>query len=148
MHLDTVPDSPHWSASPFELRVGDDRATGLGACDIKGAAAAMLAVAQAGEGDCAFLFSTDEEANDARCVPAFVKQPHDYEAVIVAEPTRGEAVLAHRGINSVRMRFAGRAGHASAEQSASPTARCTRRCAGATARWTTSMRRRTTASAG
>ncbi len=122
VHLDTVPDSPHWSDSPFELRVGDDRATGLGACDIKGAAAAMLAVAQAGEGDCAFLFSTDEEANDARCVPSFVKQTHDYEAVIVAEPTCGEAVLAHRGINSVRVRFAGRAGHASAEQSAADSA--------------------------
>ncbi|RAP56398.1 acetylornithine deacetylase [Oleiagrimonas sp. MCCC 1A03011] len=122
VHLDTVPDSPHWTASPFELRIGDDRATALGACDIKGAAAAMLAVAQAGAGDCAFLFSTDEEANDARCVPNFVRGKHDYEAVIVAEPTRCEAVLAHRGINSVRMRFAGRAGHASGEQQASDSA--------------------------
>ncbi len=122
VHLDTVPDSPHWSASPFELRVGDDRAVGLGACDIKGAAAAMLAVAQAGEGDCAFLFTTDEEANDARCIPAFVRGSHAYEAIIVAEPTRGEAVLAHRGINSVRVRFAGRAGHASAEQGAADSA--------------------------
>ena len=34
-------------------------------------------------------------------------------SVIVAEPTRCEAVLAHRGISSVLMRFAGRAGHAS-----------------------------------
>ncbi|HET8898914.1 MAG TPA: acetylornithine deacetylase, partial [Rhodanobacteraceae bacterium] len=39
-----------------------------------------------------------------------------FEAVIVAEPTKGEAVLAHRGIQSVLMRFAGIAGHASAEQ--------------------------------
>ena len=143
VHLDTVPDSPHWSASPFELRVGADRATGLGACDIKGAAAAMLAVAQAGEGDCAFLFSTDEEANDARCVPGYLDAhgPHRvpspespagglpdgrrvpaFEAVIVAEPTRGEAVLAHRGIDSVRVRFTGRAGHASAEQGAADSA--------------------------
>jgi len=122
VHLDTVPDSPHWSTSPFELRVGNDRATGLGACDIKGAAAAMLAVAQAVDGDCAFLFSTDEEANDARCVPAFVQGPHAYDAVIVAEPTRGEAVLAHRGIDSVRVRFAGRAGHASGEQTAADSA--------------------------
>jgi acetylornithine deacetylase len=38
------------------------------------------------------------------------------EGVIVAEPTRCKAVLAHRGIQSVRARFEGRAGHASVEQ--------------------------------
>jgi len=42
--------------------------------------------------------------------------------VIVAEPTKGEAVLAHRGIQSVLMRFAGHAGHASGEQKPSDSA--------------------------
>lgn len=150
VHLDTVPDSPHWSADPHALRVTEDCAIGLGACDIKGAAAALLAVANASDGDMAVLFSTDEEANDPRCVAGFLKtllpvgegaqradegtgearlpgtpkpspQPlshreRGYEAVIVAEPTKGEAVLAHRGIQSVLMRFAGHAGHASGEQ--------------------------------
>ncbi|WP_395681881.1 acetylornithine deacetylase [Dokdonella sp.] len=120
VHLDTVPDSPHWSASPFELRMTDDRAIGLGACDIKGAAACLLAAAQVAAGDAAFLFTTDEEANDARCIAAFLKRfPIDdsrFAAVIVAEPTRGEAVLAHRGISSVRMQFRGVAGHASGAQ--------------------------------
>jgi acetylornithine deacetylase len=115
VHLDTVPDSPHWSASPFELRVDGERAIGLGACDIKGAAAAMLAAASAAAGDAAFLFTSDEEANDARCIAGFLAggSRRNYDAVIVAEPTRCEAVLAHRGISSVLMRFAGRAGHAS-----------------------------------
>ncbi len=127
VHLDTVPDSPHWSASPFELRVSGERAVGLGACDIKGAAAAMLAAAQVTQGDVAFLFTTDEEANDARCIAAFLdRQPSasepTFDAVIVAEPTCGEAVLAHRGISSVLMRFAGRAAHASAEQQLSDSA--------------------------
>ncbi|MCE5234025.1 MAG: acetylornithine deacetylase [Mizugakiibacter sp.] len=116
VHLDTVPDSPRWSASPFELRVDGERAVGLGACDIKGAAAALLAAAARTDGACAFLFSTDEEANDARCVPAFLHGRRAFAGVVVAEPTRAEAVLAHRGISSVRMRFAGRAGHASGEQ--------------------------------
>lgn len=116
VHLDTVPDSPHWTADPHELRVTADRAIGLGACDIKGAAAALLAVANATEGPLALLLSTDEEANDARCIAGFLSTPHDYEAIIVAEPTRAEAVLAHRGIQSVLMRFAGHAGHASGEQ--------------------------------
>jgi acetylornithine deacetylase len=178
VHLDTVPDSPAWTADPHTLRVTADRAIGLGACDIKGAAAALLAVAQRTTGDLALLFSTDEEANDARCIAGFLQAypatpresssasfprergpslssfprergpslssfPRErgkvpkadggnpaesatcasdgpsgpaYQAVIVAEPTRGEAVLAHRGIQSVLMRMAGQAGHASGEQ--------------------------------
>jgi acetylornithine deacetylase len=155
VHLDTVPDSPAWTADPHTLRVTADRAIGLGACDIKGAAAALLAAANASDGDLALLFSTDEEANDARCIAGFLRdfpplpmgevrgegtvgagfpasavpspQPlshreRGYQAVIVAEPTKGEAVLAHRGIQSVLMRFAGHAGHASGEQKPSDSA--------------------------
>ena len=114
VHLDTVPDSPAWSASPHAMRRFDDRVVGLGVCDIKGAAAALITAANAGQGDAAFLFSSDEEANDPRCIAAFLKRGLPYEAVIVAEPTMGEAVLAHRGISSVLMKFAGKAGHASA----------------------------------
>lgn len=122
VHLDTVPDSPAWTASPHELRVTADRAIGLGACDIKGAAAALLAVANASGGDMALLFTTDEEANDPRCIAGFLANKPAYDAVIVAEPTKGEAVLAHRGIQSVLMRFAGHAGHASGEQKPSDSA--------------------------
>lgn len=158
VHLDTVPDSSQWSVDPFELRVTDDRAIGLGACDIKGAAAALLAVANASSNDMALLFTTDEEGADPRCVRAFLRtvpspfgrkwreapdesprieegpvetepspQPlsrgeRGFQSVIVAEPTRCKAVLAHRGIQSVRVRFEGRAGHASAAQKASDSA--------------------------
>jgi len=113
VHLDTVPDSPAWSDDPFRLRVTQDRAIGLGACDIKGAAAALIAAAGQTEGDAAFLFSTDEEGADPRCIAAFLARDHGFEEAIVAEPTRCEAVLAHRGIAAVRMRFHGEAGHAS-----------------------------------
>ncbi|MGH8182892.1 MAG: M20/M25/M40 family metallo-hydrolase [Rhodanobacteraceae bacterium] len=152
VHLDTVPDSPKWSASPFELRVTDHHAVGLGACDVKGAAAGLLAAANACDGDMAVLFTTDEEGADPRCVAHFLQslpspsgrrwreapdegtrspgfhgdaqpspQPlsrgaRGFEAVIVAEPTCCQAVPAHRGIQSVRLRFEGKAGHASGEQ--------------------------------
>ena len=155
VHLDTVPDSPAWTADPHTLRLTTDRAIGLGACDIKGAAAALLAVAGASSGPLALLFSTDEEANDARCIAGFLRafpplplgggrgegalgagspasavpspQPlfqreRGYQAAIVAEPTKGQAVLAHRGIQSVLMRFTGQAGHASGEQQPSDSA--------------------------
>ena len=116
VHLDTVPDSPRWSASPFELRVTGDRAIGLGTCDIKGAAAALLAAANASHGDMALLFTTDEEGADPRCVRAFLEGDSAVSDVIVAEPTRCRAVLAHRGIQSVRAGFEGSVGHASGEQ--------------------------------
>src|SRR5690606_31449566 len=47
------------------------------------------------------------------CIDAFLKRPHGFSSVVVAEPTNGEAVLAHRGISSVLLRFKGQAGHAS-----------------------------------
>jgi acetylornithine deacetylase len=122
VHLDTVPSSPAWTADPLALRVTAERATGLGACDIKGAAAGLLAAAAATRGDAAFLFTTDEEANDARCIAAFLSRDHGFAQAIVAEPTRCEAVLAHRGISAVRMGFKGQAGHASAENALSLSA--------------------------
>lgn len=118
VHLDTVPSSEAWSADPLALRVTDDRAIGLGACDIKGAAAGLIVAAQRTTGDAAFLFTTDEEANDARCIAAFLAGnrlagDHGFNEAIIAEPTQCEAVLAHRGIGSVLMSFRGAAGHAS-----------------------------------
>ena len=114
VHLDTVPSSEAWTADPLRLRVAGDRAIGLGACDIKGAAAGLVAAANRTRGDAAFLFSSDEEANDARCIEAFLANDrHGFLQAIVAEPTRCEAVLAHRGISSVLMQFKGQAGHAS-----------------------------------
>ena len=114
VHLDTVPSSADWTADPLKLRVVGDRAIGLGACDIKGAAAGLLAAVAATTGDVALLFTSDEEANDARCIEAFLGQAHGFREAIVAEPTGCEAVLAHRGIASVLLRFRGEAGHASA----------------------------------
>jgi acetylornithine deacetylase len=115
VHLDTVPDSPAWTASPHRLRVTSDKAIGLGACDIKGAAACLLTAAENTQGPVAFLFTTDEEANDARCIASFLSRNKDYgfKQAIVAEPTLAQAVLAHRGIVSTRMLFKGQAGHAS-----------------------------------
>lgn len=113
VHLDTVPSSEAWAADPHVLRVRGDRAIGLGACDIKGAAAGLIAAANVTTGDAAFLFSSDEEANDPRCIAAFLASDHGFIDAIVAEPTLCDAVLAHRGISSVLLRFKGEAGHAS-----------------------------------
>lgn len=114
VHVDTVPDAPGWSGDPHRLRIGADRATGLGACDIKGAAAGLLTAAAASDADMALLFSSDEEANDARCIAGFLATDHGFRNALVAEPTACRAVLAHRGLESAQVTFHGRAGHASA----------------------------------
>ncbi|MBI2375275.1 MAG: acetylornithine deacetylase [Deltaproteobacteria bacterium] len=116
VHLDTVPASPGWTADPLTLRTTETHATALGACDIKGAAAALLTAAERTRGPAAFLFTSDEEGSDPRCIRAFLAKPHGFANVLVAEPTRGLAVLAHRGISSARAKFRGRAGHASERQ--------------------------------
>lgn len=113
VHLDTVPAAPGWTGNPLQLRITEDKAIGLGACDIKGAAAALLAAAGVTQGDAAFLFSTDEEANDARCIAGFLRTGHGFTDVIVSEPTGCRAVLAHRGITSAQVGFTGTSGHAS-----------------------------------
>lgn len=113
VHLDTVPTADGWSQSPFALTIRDDRAYGLGACDIKGGAAAMVTAARATDAPCAILFTTDEEANDPRCIAAFLERRLPFDLVMVAEPTRCEAVLAHRGISSARIAFKGTSAHAS-----------------------------------
>src|SRR5688572_27153928 len=78
VHLDTVPSSEAWTADPLRLRVTGDRAIGLGACDTKGAAAGLVTAANLTRGDAAFLFSSDEEANDARCIDAFLASDHGF----------------------------------------------------------------------
>ena len=113
VHLDTVPVAAGYTANPHALRVTETRAIGLGACDIKGSAAALITAARQAKGDAAFLFTTDEEAGQSTCVRRFCDGPKEYDLVIVGEPTQGRAVLEHRGILTARADFVGISGHAS-----------------------------------
>ena len=112
VHVDTVPADPAWQGDPLALRVDGDRAVGLGACDIKGAAACLLAAAAVTAGPCALLFSSDEEAGQSRCVREFLARRR-FADVLVAEPTRCQAIAEHRGIASALAAFTGQGGHAS-----------------------------------
>lgn len=113
VHVDTVPAAEGYSRDPHRLHVEDGKAYGLGTADIKGAAACLLAVAAETKGDAAFLFSSDEEAGQSRCVRDFVSR-RSFAEVLVAEPTLCRAVLAHRGIGTATLCFSGTPGHASA----------------------------------
>ena len=113
VHLDTVPAGNGWNSNPHELIIKNDRVYGLGACDIKGAAACLLTLIENGLEDYAILFSTDEEAGQSNCIKEFIKTTPDFEAVIVAEPTQNMAVTCHRGIITGTQEFFGDAGHSS-----------------------------------
>jgi acetylornithine deacetylase len=115
VHLDTVPAGDGWSGNPHELAVRDGRAYGRGACDIKGAAAVLLTLAQQGVENLALLFTSDEEGGGGCCVANFLDSgaAQQFEQVIVAEPTGCKAVLGHRGFLSVKTQFHGDPGHSS-----------------------------------
>jgi acetylornithine deacetylase len=115
VHLDTVPFGSGWSFNPLELKVRDDRAYGRGVCDIKGAAAVLLTLAEQGAENLALLFTTDEEGAGGCCVERFLStgEAQRFKQVVVAEPTECKAVIAHRGFLSVKTRFQGVPGHSS-----------------------------------
>lgn len=115
VHLDTVPNGDGWTSDPLELQVRDGRAYGRGSCDIKGAAAALLTIAEQGPENLALLFTSDEEGAGGCCVENFLADGggEPYHQVIVAEPTNCRAVLGHRGFLSVKTRFEGEPGHSS-----------------------------------
>jgi acetylornithine deacetylase len=121
-HIDTVPIAPGWQNDPFALQVETDKVTGLGACDIKGAAACMLSAASRTSGDVALLFSSDEEFGSSAAVRAFLATSHGFRKVIVAEPTLVKAVIAHRGIQSATFTIKGVSGHASEARAISDSA--------------------------
>jgi len=115
VHLDTVPNGEGWSSDPLQLRVADGRAYGRGTCDIKGAAAALLAIAEQLPDHMALLFTSDEEGAGGCCVRNFLDAggAKQYGQVVVAEPTGCRAVLGHRGFLSVKTWFEGEPGHSS-----------------------------------
>jgi acetylornithine deacetylase len=115
VHLDTVPVGDGWSTDPLSLDVRDGKAYGRGACDIKGAAAVLLELAQQGAEHLALLFTSDEEGAGGCCVDEFLAtgEADRFEQVIVAEPTACRPVLGHRGFLSVKTRFHGAPGHSS-----------------------------------
>ncbi len=112
-HIDTVPVTDGWESDPFDLIQQDNKLVGLGACDIKGAAACMLSAVTKAEGDVALLFSSDEEHGASEAVKKFLTTDHGFKQVIISEPTKAKAVTAHRGIQTALISFSGISGHAS-----------------------------------
>lgn len=113
-HLDTVPVGQGWTHPPLSMTQHQGRVYGRGVCDIKGAAAVLLALAEQTEVDLALLLTTDEEGAGSCCVAQFLQtNATPYQQVVVCEPTKCQAITAHRGFLSVKGVIRGLAGHSS-----------------------------------
>lgn len=119
VHIDTVPILDGALYPPLEMHIEDDKVYGRGACDIKGAAACLLTIAQTTDCPLALLFTTDEEGGEGCCVDRFINAGHcqGYEMIVVSEPTRCRVELVHRGYLSVIGEFRGVSGHSSERRS-------------------------------
>jgi acetylornithine deacetylase len=121
-HMDVVPaGEAEWSSDPFSLRSEGDRRYGRGTTDMKGFLACALAalpklVASNLSRPIHIALSYDEEAG-CRGVPHLIAAlPHLCQkplAAIIGEPSRMQAVRAHKGKAAVRLEVIGRSGHSS-----------------------------------
>lgn len=117
-HLDTVP-AVAGQADPFTPRIVDGRLAGRGACDCKGAMAAMVeAIARVARGgerpprDVWFLGAVDEEHTHTG-IAALVEEGLAGAGAVVGEPTDLAVVVAHKGALRFRLHVAGKAAHSS-----------------------------------
>jgi succinyl-diaminopimelate desuccinylase len=122
-HLDTVAlGGAPWSVEPFgELREG--RLNGRGSSDMKGGVAAIVVAAErlaAGgplEGAMELVLTASEETGcEGAAHLARTGALGRAGALLVAEPTRGVAHVAHKGVMRVRASTEGVAAHASTPQ--------------------------------
>lgn len=113
-HLDTVPPNADWTSDPFTARVEDGRIYALGACDTKGAIAAILAALDdVTPKDVAILFSGDEESTSAAMKAFVASRPSLPPRAIVCEPTNLRAGVRHRGYLGLEASMSGPGGHSS-----------------------------------
>lgn len=121
-HLDTVvADAGGWTRSPHSAVVEGGRLYGLGACDMKGAVAAMavsMARLTAREGEMSgelLLALTAGEETDGRGAERLVR--HDElraaDAILIGEPTSMQVGVAHKGALWLSAVTKGRGGHSS-----------------------------------
>ncbi len=117
-HSDTVP-VDGMTIDPFMPKIDNGRLYGRGACDAKGAMAAMLAalaevLATDGKPPTAVCFvATCNEEQGATGARKLMASGFRADAAIVGEPTALRIVDAHKGAVRFRLEVAGRAAHSS-----------------------------------
>ena len=126
-HQDTVP-VDGMTVDPWEGRLSDGRVYGRGACDIKGGMACILSVASrlalqrpADMPTVVLAFTVNEEygftgsahLRELCTLGNSALLPRHPDAILVAEPTELNVVVAHKGVLRWRCHSRGRAAHSS-----------------------------------
>jgi succinyl-diaminopimelate desuccinylase len=120
-HVDTVPPGDHarWTYAPFDARVHDGRVYGLGASDMKGGLAVMVAAARHVTelrrriaGSLVLQFAIGEERAEPGTA-SLIDAGYRGDVGVVLEPTSLRVGSAQRGTASIAVRITGRPGHAS-----------------------------------
>jgi succinyl-diaminopimelate desuccinylase len=114
-HTDTVPLNAGEVGVGFSADVRDGRMFGRGACDMKGALAAMAAALSAlastlPRGEVVLAAVADEEM-ESLGAEALVAGGFTADGAIVGEPTGNRLALGHKGLEWLEIRFEGRAAH-------------------------------------
>jgi succinyl-diaminopimelate desuccinylase len=119
-HMDTVP-GVEMEIEPFSPVVRDGRLYGRGACDTKGALAAMICAAAAlrklGAPPATVIVSAtvDEEAR-FRGILKVIESGIRADAAVVGEPTQLDIVTAHKGVVRYQVVTHGKAAHSANPQ--------------------------------
>ncbi|MCL6454863.1 MAG: M20 family metallopeptidase [Alicyclobacillus sp.] len=120
-HMDVVPPGQDWKHPPFAAVEENGRLYGRGTSDMKGGLAAlvmaMIELQEAGvhlQGDIKLLASVGEEVA-ALGAKHFVQSGYldDVTAIVIAEPSCGDIVIAHKGALWVEIEVTGRSAHGS-----------------------------------
>ncbi|AJC22753.1 acetylornithine deacetylase [Pandoraea pulmonicola] len=121
-HTDVVPvDGQPWKSAPFVPEIRDDRLYGRGACDMKGFIGTVMSqvpawLAAPPMAPVHLAFSYDEEIGCLGISPmlaAMARRNIRPQGCVVGEPTRMQAIIAHKGINIYRCSVQGHAAHSS-----------------------------------
>ena len=121
-HLDTVPPSPQ-IIDPYHPRVRDGKLYGKGVADMKGAIGAMaysLIVMKRSDitldGDLTFTGVIGEESPGHGGTGYLVEYGPKADMAIVGEPTDLKIVVAHKGVDRIKISIKGKAAHSSTPQ--------------------------------
>ncbi len=122
-HIDTVRPTDDWTKSPFVPVVEGNRLFGLGACDMKGGIAALLAALRALDGvdhsfggEIVFAGFVDEEAF-SKGAKTFLQSPVQADMALLAEPHFDEIIVRGFGKVLLEVRIEGKGAHASCPES-------------------------------
>ncbi|MDK2897087.1 MAG: acetylornithine deacetylase [Candidatus Atribacteria bacterium] len=120
-HLDTVPVGSGWTFPPLGGQIVGNLLYGRGACDMKGALAAMMYAAYLVSlfshslyGKLKLVFVVDEEQDNIgmkEWITTYQKSGEQVDFALVGEPTGLNVSLGHRGVAAYRVSIKGKSCH-------------------------------------